>query len=64
MHACMRAERERIAGEQKVPVARVVRDVVENYVEARYPLFRGQHLRRSDERQENSWRAARVGYKR
>ncbi len=37
------AELERIAGENKVSVAWVVRDAVEKYVEARYPLFRDQH---------------------
>jgi metal-responsive CopG/Arc/MetJ family transcriptional regulator len=34
------AELERIAEENKVSVAWVVRDAVEKYVEARYPLFR------------------------
>lgn len=34
------AELERIAGEKKVSVAWVVRDAVEKYVEAQYPLFR------------------------
>ena len=33
------AELERIAGEKKVSVAWVVRDAVEKYVEAQYPLF-------------------------
>ncbi|EIM04280.1 hypothetical protein UUC_03630 [Rhodanobacter denitrificans] len=33
------AELERIAEEKKVSVAWVVRDAVEKYVEARYPLF-------------------------
>jgi predicted transcriptional regulator len=37
------AELERIAGENKVSVAWVVRDAVEKYVEARYPLFRDQY---------------------
>ncbi|WP_338415776.1 ribbon-helix-helix protein, CopG family [uncultured Sphaerotilus sp.] len=35
-------ELERIAEEKKVSVAWVVRDAVEKYVEAQYPLFRGQ----------------------
>ncbi|WP_280187689.1 CopG family transcriptional regulator [Delftia sp. PS-11] len=35
-------ELERIAGEKKVSVAWVVRDAVEKYVEAQYPLFRSQ----------------------
>jgi metal-responsive CopG/Arc/MetJ family transcriptional regulator len=34
------AELERIASDMKVSVAWVVRDAVEKYVEARYPLFR------------------------
>lgn len=36
------AEIERIAEEKKVSVAWVVRDAVEKYVEAQYPLFRRQ----------------------
>lgn len=36
------AELERIAEEKKVSVAWVVRDAAEKYVEAQYPLFRGQ----------------------
>lgn len=36
------AELERIAVDNKVSVAWVVRDAVEKYVEARYPLFRSQ----------------------
>jgi predicted transcriptional regulator len=36
------AELERLAGEKKVSVAWVVRDAVEKYVEAQYPLFRRQ----------------------
>lgn len=36
------AELERIAGEKRVSVAWVVRDAVEQYVEAQYPLFRRQ----------------------
>ena len=36
------AELERIAEENKVSVAWVVRDAVEKYVEAQYPLFRRQ----------------------
>jgi metal-responsive CopG/Arc/MetJ family transcriptional regulator len=36
------AELERIAEEKKVSVAWVVRDAVEKYVEAKYPLFREQ----------------------
>lgn len=35
-------ELERIAEEKKVSVAWVVRDAVEKYVEAKYPLFRRQ----------------------
>lgn len=35
-------ELERIAEENKVSVAWVVRDAVEKYVEAQYPLFRNQ----------------------
>jgi metal-responsive CopG/Arc/MetJ family transcriptional regulator len=35
-------ELERIAEEKKVSVAWVVRDAVEKYVEAQYPLFRRQ----------------------
>jgi len=35
-------ELERIAGEKKVSVAWVVRDAVEKYIEAQYPLFRRQ----------------------
>lgn len=34
------SELERIAEEKRVSVAWVVRDAVETYVEARYPLFR------------------------
>jgi len=36
------AELERIAEDKKVSVAWVVRDAVEKYVEAQYPLFRSQ----------------------
>jgi metal-responsive CopG/Arc/MetJ family transcriptional regulator len=36
------AELERIAEEKKVSVAWVVRDAVEKYVEAKYPLFHDQ----------------------
>lgn len=36
------AELERIAGEKKVSVAWVVRDAVEKYIEAQYPLFRAR----------------------
>jgi len=36
------AELERIAEDKKVSVAWVVRDAVEKYVEAQYPLFRHQ----------------------
>lgn len=36
------AELERIAEEKRVSVAWVVRDAVEKYVEAQYPLFRRQ----------------------
>jgi hypothetical protein len=36
------AELERIALENRVSVAWVVRDAVEKYVEAQYPLFRHQ----------------------
>ena len=36
------AELERIAEDKKVSVAWVVRDAVEKYVEAQYPLFRRQ----------------------
>lgn len=36
------SEIERIAEEKKVSVAWVVRDAVEKYVEAQYPLFRRQ----------------------
>lgn len=35
-------ELERIAEEKKVSVAWVVRDAVEKYVDAQYPLFRSQ----------------------
>ena len=35
-------ELERIAEEKKVSVAWVVRDAVEKYVDAQYPLFSGQ----------------------
>jgi metal-responsive CopG/Arc/MetJ family transcriptional regulator len=35
-------ELERIAEEKRVSVAWVVRDAVEKYVEAQYPLFRRQ----------------------
>jgi metal-responsive CopG/Arc/MetJ family transcriptional regulator len=35
-------ELERIAAEKKVSVAWVVRDAVEKYVEAQFPLFRRQ----------------------
>lgn len=36
------AELERLAEEKKVSVAWVVRDAVEKYVEAQYPLFQRQ----------------------
>ena len=36
------SELERIAEEKKVSVAWVVRDAVEKYVDAQYPLFRRQ----------------------
>lgn len=36
------SELERLAEEKKVSVAWVVRDAVEKYVEAQYPLFRRQ----------------------
>lgn len=36
------AELERIAEDKKVSVAWVVRDAAQTYVEAQYPLFRGQ----------------------
>lgn len=36
------AELERISEEKKVSVAWVVRDAVEKYLEAQYPLFRRQ----------------------
>lgn len=36
------AELERISEEKKVSVAWVVRDAVEKYIEAQYPLFRLQ----------------------
>lgn len=36
------AELERIAEEKKVSLAWVVRDAVEKYIDAQYPLFRKQ----------------------
>jgi hypothetical protein len=36
------SELERLAAEKKVSVAWVVRDAVEKYFEAQYPLFRSQ----------------------
>lgn len=43
--AALYVELERIAVEKKVSVAWVVRDAVEKYVEARYPLLQDQKSR-------------------